>query len=286
MDREELNARTPSGLFGRLASGFLAVTVVSGIALAPFWSAARPLDSLERIEGGIPWGFFLRSLHAFSAWGLLVTTVWHLAEVIARKTERQLGPGLWWASVALAPLTVLALLGGFVMRGDAEANAALAIWRRITESVPLAGSRLATLLLGADPHDLGTVALHHAGTFTLLLALLTAGHASRLAADLRSWVLAGLVSAALAGALPLGLGHAPDGPAPHLLLGPWYLLGLQGALVDLPVAAGWLGPALFVGLLGLVRHADGRGRRAVVAALLLLLAADLAFTVRLLIAAA
>lgn len=281
MDREALS-RTPSGLFGRLAFGFLAVAVVSGLALAPFWSAARPLDSLERLSGGIPWGFFLRSLHAFSAWGLLVTTAIHLVEVIAKRTERQLGAGLWWASVALVPVTVLALLGGFVMRGDAEANAALAVWRRITESVPLAGSRLATFLLGADPRDLGAVALHHAGTFTLLLVLLTAGHALRLVPDLRSWVLAGLVSAALAGALPLGLGHAPSRPAPRLLLGPWYLLGLQGALIDLPVAVGWLGPLVLVLLLGLARHVQGKARALVIGALVALAAANLGFTIRLL----
>ena len=33
-------------LLGRLTYGLLVVAVLSGLALAPFWSAARPLESL------------------------------------------------------------------------------------------------------------------------------------------------------------------------------------------------------------------------------------------------
>lgn len=284
MDRPELT-RTASGVLGRVAFGLLAVCVVSGAALAPFWSAARPLDALERISGGIPWGFFLRGVHAFSAYALLVVTAGHVVEVLARRTERQLGAGTWWLSVSLAPLTVLALLGGFVMRGDAEASAALAVWRRVTESLPAAGPRLASLLLGAAPRELDAVALHHAGAFSLLLWILTAAHAARLAPDARSVVLAGLGSAALAGAFPVGLGGVPSAEAPHFLLGPWYLLGLQGALLDLPVLAGWGAPLACVLLLGFVRHAEGRARATLLAALAALLAANAAFTARLLLAA-
>ena len=83
-------ARPPSGDFGRLALGFLAVSALSGLALVPFYSPAHALESLERIHGGIPWGFFLRALHAFSSFGLLVTTAVHLVQVVARRTERQL----------------------------------------------------------------------------------------------------------------------------------------------------------------------------------------------------
>ena len=50
----------------------------------------------------------------------------------------------------------------------------------------------------------------------------------------------------------------PSPPTGALLLGPWYLLGLQGALLHLPVAAGWLLPLLLLAAVGLVRHVDGR----------------------------
>lgn len=274
----------PSGNLGRLAFGFLAVCVLSGVALVPFFRATDPLGSVEEIEAGLPWGFFLRALHVFSAWGLLVSTAGHLVQVVAKRTEARLEAGAWWRSVALLPLAVTALLGGFVLRGDAEARAAGAVWRRILESLPLAGPELSRLLLGASAGDAGALLLHHAGTFTLLLWLLTAEHGGRLFPDGRSCVLATLVSAALAGLLPVPLG-APtgSGSGSHLLLGPWYLLGLQGALVDLPVLAGWAAPLLLVLALGLLRHAGARSSRLLVGLLLALCAADLAFTLRLLL---
>lgn len=279
-------ARSPSGDLGRLALGFLAVSTLSGLALVPFFSPAHALESLERLHGGISWGFFLRSLHAFSSFGLLVATGAHLVQVVTRRTERQLAAGAWWRSVLLLPLAILALLSGFVLRGDAAAAEALPVWSRIAETVPFLGPELARFLLGTIPGDLGAISLHHAGTFTLLLWLITAEHGRRLVPDARALVLSGLVSAALAGAVPLPLGP-PSGAqgAERILLGPWYLLGLQGALVDLPILSAWLAPFLLVLLLGLVRHADGRWRRLLLVLTGAWLAAWIGFTARILLLA-
>ncbi len=271
-------------ILGRVTFGLLAVALLSGLALAPFWSAGRALESLETLNGATPWGFFLRGLHAFSAWGFLLGSLAHLVEVLWKRTERRLRPAVWWRSVALLPVAVLALLGGFLMRGDAEAQAALAVWREVSSSVPIAGRALAALLLGLPGSDLAPVALHHAGTFTLLAWLLTAEHGGTLLPDLRSTVLAALGSFAAAGLFPVSLGPplAPDGA---LLLGPWFLLGLQGALLDLPVAAGWLLPLGLVLAVGLVRHVDGRARAALLALATAWGAGYLALTIRLLLAA-
>jgi hypothetical protein len=284
MDAPVPRAGPPSGGFGRLSFGFLAVSAASGVFLVPFYSPASAWDSLERIHGGIAWGFFLRALHAYASWGVLVTAAVHVLQVLAAKTERQLPAGVWWRSVLLLPVTVTALLGGFVLRGDAEAVAALSIWRRILESLPAAGSETARLLLGSTPGDLGPVALHHAGTFTIVLWLLTAEHAGRLLPDARGTILAGLVSAALAGVAPLPLGSPPAASPAHLL-GPWSLLGLQGALEVLPTWIGWAAPLDLVLLLGLLRGARGRGRIVLLALVALWLAAYASFTVRVLLSA-
>ena len=290
MDRAPLTgapaprAGPPAGGFGRLSFGFLAVSALSGILLVPFYTPAAAWESLERIEGGLSWGFFLRALHAYASFAVLVTAALHAAQVLAARTERQLPAGVWWRSVFLLPITIAALLGGFVLRGDAEALAALAIWRRILEAFPLVGAEIARLFLGSVPGDLGPAALHHAGTFTVLLWILSAEHSGRLVPDVRGTVLAGLVSAALAGAVPLPLG-APPAASPAHLLGPWSLLGLQGLLGVLPVAAGWLLPLAAILLLGLVRHAAGRARRALLAGLAAWCAAYAFFTVRALLLA-
>lgn len=272
-------------ILGRLTFGLLAVAVLSGLALAPFWSAARPLESLEALNGATPWGFFLRAVHALSSWGFLAGTLAHLVEVLARGSERKLPPAVWWRSVLLLPVAVLALLGGFLMRGDAEAEAALAVAREIAASVPLLGRGLSALLLGAPGSDLSALALHHAGTFTLLAWLLTAEHGRALAPDLRSTVLATIGSFAAAGVVPVALGPAAA-PEGGLLLGPWYLLGLQGALLHLPAAAGWLLPLALLLAVGATRHLEGRARAALLAFAAAWGAAYLAFTVRLLLLAA
>ena len=284
MDAPVPGAGAPSGGFGRLSFGFLAVSVLSGIALVPFYTPEAAWESLERIEGGLAWGFFLRAVHAYASFGVLVTALLHLAQVLMARTERQLPAGVWWRSVLLLPVTVAALLGGFVLRGDAEAVAALAIWKRILESLPLAGAEIARLFLGSVPGDLGAAALHHAGTLTLLLWLFTAEHAGRLLPDTRGTVLAALVSFALAGAVPLPLG-APPAAAPAHLLGPWSLLGLQGALIDQPVVTGWLAPLVLVLLIGAVRHVERRARSVVVMLLAAWATAYAAITVRLLLLA-
>ena len=290
MDRPSLTdapgprAGPPSGGFGRLSFGFLAVSALSGVLLVPFYSPAAAWDSLERIQAGLAWGFFLRALHAYSSFAVLVTMALHVVQVLAAKTERQLPAGVWWRSVVLLPVTVAALLGGFVLRGDAEAVAALSIWRRILESLPLAGTEIARLFLGSVPGDLGPAALHHAGTLTLLLWFFTAEHAGRPLPDVRGTTLAALVSVALAGVVPLPLG-APPPASPAHLLGPWSLLGLQGALEVLPPWIGWAAPLELVLLLGLVRHAGGRARRIVVALIAVWAAEYAFFTVRVLLSA-
>lgn len=290
MDRQALTEppalRTgpPSGGFGRLSFGFLAVSVLSGAALVPFYSPTGAWGSLERIQGGIAWGFFLRALHAYASFAVLATCALHLVQVLVARTERQLPAGVWWRSVLLLPVTIGALLGGFVLRGDAEAVAALSIWRRVLETLPIAGAEIARLVLGSAAGDLGPAALHHAGTFTLLLWFLTAEHAGRLLPDVRGTVLAGLVSAAFAGVVPLPLG-APPSSAPAHLLGPWSLLGLQGALEVLPRWIGWLAPLELVVMLGLLRWAGGRARAVLLALVALWVAEYAFFTVRVLLAA-
>ena len=275
---------------GRLALGFLLVTLLSGAALVPLYDPARARESMESIQAGVPWAWLVRGLHWWSALGLVLSTLAHLVEVCLVRNERQLSAGVWWRSVALFPLLIMAMLSGFVLVGGAEGLAALSIWRGILTSVPLLGDELALLLLGrADSSadqgsSLAAVSLHHGATYSLLLWVLAAEHAARLWPDARAAVLAGLFSVGLAGLAPLGLGPASAPTDGALLLGPWYMLGLQGALMDLPRALGWLAPTALVLNLGLVRHLSGRRRAA---ALLLLCVSTViygAFTARLLVA--
>ena len=59
-----------SGVWGRLALGFLAAVVATGVALSPAWSAEAPYASLHAIQHGLPWGWLLRGAHWAAAVGL------------------------------------------------------------------------------------------------------------------------------------------------------------------------------------------------------------------------
>ncbi|MBI5488343.1 MAG: cytochrome b N-terminal domain-containing protein [Deltaproteobacteria bacterium] len=269
---------------GDLALGFLAVTVLSGVALAPLYRPEAALESVEAIEAGLPWAWLLRAVHGFAALGFLLATVAHLVDAVRAGGRERLPAGPWWRSTLLLPLAVLAMLGGFVLRGDAESLAALAVWRGVLETIPLLGAPLATLLLGPPGAGFGAVTAHHAGTFSLLLWLIAADHGRRMWPTGRSWAVALLSSAAIAGVVPLPLG--PAEPTGVGLLGPWYLLGLQGMLLDLPPATAWLVPVFLAGGVGALAHVQGRARTATLAALGALLAAWVGWTVRLLLAGA
>jgi hypothetical protein len=275
--------RWPTLHLGRLALAFLAITLLTGVALIPLYDPDAALASVEAMEAGIAWAWLLRALHGFSAHALVVVTLAHLVELMLRRRETELGAGMWWRSVATLPLLVMAMLSGFVMRGDSDAVAALEVWRGILAEVPVLGAGLAYFMLGTTDNTMAVVALHHVGTFTVLLLMFSAEHGKRLFPDVRAGVLAGLVTLVLAGVVPLGLGAA-EASADQLFTGPWYLLGLQGILLDLPRALSWLAPLGLVILLGLYRHVDGRARRALLVALLILTVAYLGWSIRMLVA--
>ncbi|MBW2456237.1 MAG: cytochrome b N-terminal domain-containing protein [Deltaproteobacteria bacterium] len=277
--------RGSSWQLGRLSMGMLAVTVLSGIALVPLYSPSQPLASLEAIESGIRWAWLLRALHWFSALGLLVLTLAHLVEVLLIKADQRLTRGKWWRALLLAPVVVLAMLSGFVLQGTADATAALAIWRSVGSSVPAIGPELSQLFLGPAPTDLSTVAIHHCATLTLIIVLLSAEHARRLVADARALTLTALATLGLSAviAVPLGPAEAPtDGT---FLLGPWYLLGLQGALRLWPVVVGWLAPLVVLAPLAALPIAQPSQRRVLLLAALAITLAYLGLSIHLLLIA-
>lgn len=180
--------------------------------LVPFYRPNVPLESTEKLYAGFPWTWWFRAAHAFSGRGLLGCTMAHVVETLLAKAERSLALGVWWRAVMLLPVLIGALLGGFVLRGDAEATAALNVWRGVLETVPVFGRDLAVFLLGPRHGGVHTVALHHVAGFTILFWIATAEHAHRLWPDVRALALALLltvVAASLCGPRRVVTAHAP-----------------------------------------------------------------------------
>lgn len=262
------------GAWGRGTLAFLWMAVLSGVALAPFWRGGQARESLELLDGGLPWGWWIRGLHVWSAEGALVCTLLHSLDIVARRGEGRIPPGAWTRSVLLLPAMVAAMASGFLMRGDASAQAAREVLRGVLATIPAVGEFLSTMLLGADG-DLTVVGLQHAGLFTLVLVAVTPEHARRTWSDGPALAFALCLSAALAGLFARPLDGTPA--TGEVLRGPWVLWGLQGLLGRLPAWTGWALPVLGVGGLAILpRVRRPWGRRGLLLALGLLVLAWIA----------
>ena len=267
---------------GQLLWAAFAVVAASGVALGALYDPGAPLASVEVIQRAAPLGWAIRAVHRLSANAMLVLLLLHTIDHLIARSYRRSGAAAWWRLVGVLVLGVGAMLGGFLLRGDAESHAAHAVAIGVTRAVPGIGADLAAFLWGTPGGSLHVVYLHHLVTFTLLPWLLAIEHARRAWAG---WLVsAALLTAVTALALVVHPGPGlPVGIFAGPLHGPWYLAGLQQGLRWLaPLMAGVAVPLLGSGLLGALGHLPevpgtprARGEAALRWALLLLAAAYL-----------
>jgi ubiquinol-cytochrome c reductase cytochrome b subunit len=245
---------------GQLAFAALAVVVATGIALGALYDAAEPLASLEAIQGGIPYGFLIRAAHHVSAQVFTIALLLHTLDHVCSRSYRVTRAATWWQLVGVAALCVGAMFSGYLLRGDASADAARSIAAATVESLPGVGTALSAFLLGGRDGSLAPVLSHHVVTFTLLPWLLALAHARRTwAGGLLTLVMLAAVTA-LSLVLRPGLG-GPPGTAEGTLWGPWYFIGVQELLRHLPLGAAVAGVTLALVLpLGLLGHLPAEPR--------------------------
>ncbi len=228
---------------GMLAFAAFLVCVLTGIMLVPAYVSGAAMDSLALLLLKNPAGVFVRSLHYWSAQAFLVLTLAHLIDHLLRRSEVTVSLGMWWRLSLTLPVTLGAMLSGFLLRGDAAAVQAVQILRSMLGFVPLIGSTLSQLFTGSGS-DLTAVYLHHACTATLILWLVTIEHARRILPRAQAvlWTLPPIMALALF----LVPGLVSRGTAVEK--GPWYLVGLQELLHLLP----WPQIVVWLALLGLL----------------------------------
>jgi len=227
---------------GMLAFAAFVVCALTGIMLVPAYMPGMAMDSLALLLLKNPAGVFVRSLHYWSAQAFLVLTLAHVVDYLLQRSETRVSFGVWLRLSLTIPVTIGAMLSGFLLRGDAPAIQALQILRSLLGFVPLIGITLSRLLTGSGS-DLQTVYLHHACTATLIIWLVTAEHARRILPRAQAiwWTLPPVVG------LSLLLVPGLESRVASIEKGPWYLVGLQEVLHWLP----WPQLAVWLALLGL-----------------------------------
>jgi hypothetical protein len=228
---------------GMLAFAAFVVCALTGIMLVPAYLPSAAMDSLALLLLKNPAGVFVRSLHYWSAQAFLVLTFAHLIDHLLRRSEATVSFGVWLQLSLTVPVTIGAMLSGFLLRGDAPAVQAMQILRSLFGFVPLIGTTLSELLTGSGS-DLTAVYLQHACTATLIIWLVTIEHARRILprAQALLWTLPPVV------ALSLILVPGLVSRGASIEKGPWYLVGLQELLHWLP----WPQVAVWLVLLGLL----------------------------------
>jgi hypothetical protein len=230
---------------GMLALAAFVICAASGIMLVPAYLSASPLDSLALLSLKNPAGFFVRSLHYWSAGIFLVLAIAHVVDHLLRRSETRIRYGVWVRLSLTVPVVFAAMLSGFLLRADAAAVQALPVLRTLLGFVPLIGTGMRRLLTGSGA-DLSTIYLHHACTATLIIWLTTVEHSRQIMPTVRAlmWTLPPVLL--LSALVVPGL----EWRASAVEKGPWYLVGLQELLhwLPRPQIAVWLGGAV----LGLV----------------------------------
>jgi quinol-cytochrome oxidoreductase complex cytochrome b subunit len=248
---------------GGAALFFFIVQVITGALLLMYYrpSASEAYESVQFIMARVPFGWLVRSIHAWSA-NLMIGAVFvHLFSVLFLKSYRRPRELTWMSGVLLMGLVLMFGFTGYLLPWNQLAYFATRVGTDIPSAIPWIGLPLVHLLRGGPDVTGGTLTrffgVHVAilpGIATMLLAahlLLVQRHGmsvppsieERAAAsgrpvralpflphyvlhDLFGWTIALGLLAALSAFFPWGLGKKADlfAPAPAGIRPEWYFL--------------------------------------------------------------
>lgn len=236
-----------------------AVQVATGILLMLYYrpSASEAFESVEFIMTTVPFGWLIRSVHAWSANLMVFFGTLHLASVYLTKAYRA-PRELTWISGCLLLFLVLAFgFSGYLLPWNQLAFFATKVGTGIAGSLPLVGDWLVGFLRGGERVSGGTLSRFYGWHVAILPAIATLVLAVHLLLvqlqgmsvppgreaeaarrrpmrffpdfflrDLFGWTLALGVLAAMAALFPWELGERADpfAPAPPEIRPEWYFM--------------------------------------------------------------
>jgi len=258
--------------FGGMTLFFFIVQVVTGGLLLLYYrpSASEAYESVQFIMTRVPFGWLVRSIHAWSANLMVAAAFAHLFSVLFLQAYRRPRELTWMSGVLLLFLTLAFGFSGYLLPWNELSFFATRIGTESANVVPIVGEQLVRFLRGG-PDVTGATLTRFFGAHVAILpavatVLLTlhlvlvqrhgmsvppsveaaerAGQRTRsmpfiphfLLRDLFGWTVALLLLAALAAFLPWELGRKADpfAPAPAGIRPEWYFLWVFQALKFTP----------------------------------------------------
>ena len=173
---------------GILSAILFCALVWTGILLMFYYvpSLERAYSTMKELQLVVPLGQFTRNMHRWSAHGMVLLVILHMARVFytgAYKPPREFN---WIIGVVLLLLTLGASFTGYLLPWDQLAYWAITVGTNIASYAPLAGPTMREMLLGGG--EVGQSALLrfytlHIAVLPMLIALLVAVHIWRVRKD-------------------------------------------------------------------------------------------------------
>ena len=139
-------------IFGGLAFFFFLVQLVTGVLLLLYYSPTPETanESVRFIVSQVPYGWFVRSLHSWSANLMVATVLVHLFSTYFMRAYRRPRELMWISGITL----LLVVLGfgftGYLLPWDTTAYFATQIGTEIPRTIPVIGELVVQILRGGD----------------------------------------------------------------------------------------------------------------------------------------
>ncbi|PIY34449.1 MAG: hypothetical protein COZ08_01850, partial [Bacteroidetes bacterium CG_4_10_14_3_um_filter_42_6] len=211
--------------FGQLSLALLIICVVSGIFLVVPYNVNDAYGSISFLMLTNPAASLFRNIHFWSAQFFLLFTVIHLYDHFTRKKAIKLNMALWFRLTIGVLIIFLAMITGFILKGDADAGQAQRIFSGLVTRIPLIGEMIRQTFLG-DGESLQFIYVHHIATFTIFIIIVVMEHAPTIWPRLRDFVIT-MTSILILSVLLMAPLH--DGLS-MVVKGPWYFVGFQEIL--------------------------------------------------------
>ncbi len=211
--------------YGQISLASLAISIVSGIFLAIPFDIENPFLSISSMMVLNPAASFIRNLHFWSSQFFLVFSLIHIWDHFNKSDEIKIKKGVWLRLSLGVLIIFLAMLTGFLLKGDADSKQAWRILDSLITSIPLVGNALSYSLLGSEG-SLQLIYIHHIATFTIFIAIITFEHSRKIWPKANTFIIVVLITSVFAFLFTAPLHDSLNAT----VKGPWYFVGFQEIL--------------------------------------------------------
>lgn len=185
--KTSLNEPVPSHLkrwwwcLGGIPLYLFAVQAVTGIMLTFYYipEAGRAYDSVARITFEVPFGWYVRSIHKWSASFMIISVILHVLRVFFTGAYRRPRELTWIFGSLLLLVTLIFGFTGYSLVYEQLAYWGATVAANLTAAVPLVGEALARFIRGGEVVGQPTLTrffVFHIGALPTLIVLLLGLH--------------------------------------------------------------------------------------------------------------